>query len=147
LDQKDAYDGRSDSDCAIFAYSPGQSFVVPIPLIATAPGVLEGAGVVAFLVVAGEEEFDVGVHGNEEIEMPQEAFGVEEFGGGGALSAAAAAVRHAGSEADVAALVDTEGFADAATLVPAVAEVSEGFLLLVVTATAAAVAELPHEIG
>jgi hypothetical protein len=146
LDQKAAYDGRSDSDCAIFAYSPGQFFVVPTPPIAAAPVVLEVDAVDAFLVVAGEGGFDAGVHGNEEIEVRQATFGVEEFGGGGALFGVAA-VRRAGFEADVVALVDTEGFADAATLVPAVVEASASFPLLVAIATAVAVAELLHEIG
>ena len=71
---------------------------------------------------------------------------MEVFGGGGTLFDAAAA-RHAVSEADVAALVDIEGFAGAAPLAPAVADVSAGFPLLAVTVTAAAVAELLHEIG
>lgn len=71
---------------------------------------------------------------------------MEAFGGGDVLFDAAA-VRHAGSEADVAALVDTEGFADAATPAPAVAEVSVGFALLVVIIAVAAVAELLREIG
>lgn len=149
-DRKVAYDGQRDLDCGFFAYSSGQSFVVPfdapIPLTAAAHVVPESAAVAVILAAAGGEEFDAGVHGNEEIEKRWEAFGVEVFGGEAALSDAAV-VRHAESEAAVAALVDTEGFVDAATLVPAAAEVCAGFPLLVVTATVAAVAELLREIG
>jgi hypothetical protein len=148
-DQKVAHGGRCDLDCDFFADAFGRPFVgpfgAPILPIVVALVILKGAAVAAVLAAAEGEEFDAGVRGNEATERHQEAFGAEEFGDG--VLCDVAVVRHVGFGADVAVLVDTEVTADVGVLAPALVEVSAGFPLLVVAATAVAAVELLREIG